>query len=80
MRVKSQHFLQPTVTDAHSVILEDNAGNILFVAVEGDDHSIITATAGDADFAGILKALGINKTTIVHDLKVKSAEEVARLF
>jgi len=80
MRVKSQHFLQPTVTDAHSVVLEDNAGNIIFVAVEGDDHSIITATAGDPDFAGIVKALGINKTTIVHDVKLKSVEEMARLF
>ena len=80
MRVKSQHFLQPTVTDAHSVVLEDNAGNIIFVAVESGDHSIVTATAGDKDFAGLVKALGIDKTTIVHTLKVKSVEEMSRLF
>ena len=80
MRVKSQHFLQPTVTDAHSVVLEDNAGNIIFVAVEGDDHSIVTATAGDKNFAGLVKALGIDKTTIVHDVKVKSVAEMSRLF
>jgi hypothetical protein len=80
MRVKSQHFLQPTVTAAHSVILEDNAGNIIFVAVEGDDHSIVTATAGDKDFAGLVKALGIDKTTIVREVKVKSVEEMSRLF
>lgn len=80
MRVKTQHFLQPTVNDAHSVILEDNAGNILFVAVEGDDGSVITATAGDANFAGILRALGITKTTIVHTITPKSAAEMARLF
>ena len=80
MRVKSQHFLQPTVTDAHSVVLEDNAGNIIFVAVESADHSIVTSTAGDKDFAGLVKALGIDKTTIVQTLKVKSVEEMSRLF
>jgi hypothetical protein len=80
MLVKSQHYLQPTVAQAHSVTIEDNAGNILFVAMEGDDGSVITAQAGDSDFAGLLKALGLDKTTIVHSVKLKSAQEMSRLF
>ncbi len=80
MLVKSQHYLQPTVTKAHSITIEDNAGNVIIVAMEGDDGSVITAQAGDPDFATMLKALGVDKTTIVHTVKLKSADEMGRLF
>jgi hypothetical protein len=76
MLVKSQHFLQPTVADAHSVIVEDNFGNILFVAVEADAGTIVTAQAGDSNFQSLLKALGIDKATIVRDVKVKSIDDI----
>ncbi len=76
MRVKSQHYLQPTVADAHSVIVEDNYGNILFVAVEADAGTIVTAQAGDSNFQSLLKALGIDKTTLVKDIKVKDIDEI----
>jgi hypothetical protein len=80
MRIKSQHFLQPTVQEAHSVVLEDNSGNVIFVAVEGDGGNIVTSTAGDPGFAELLKALGIDNATIVHRVTPKSATEMARLF
>lgn len=80
MRVKTQHFLQPTILDAHSVVVENAAGQIIFVAMEGDGGSIICAQAGDPDFAGIVKALGIDKTTLVYNVKLKSAEDMKALF
>ena len=80
MRIKSQHNLQPTVTDAHSVILEDDFGNILFVAVAASDNTIVTATAGDANFKPLLAALGIDKVTIVQNVTPASIDEVGRKF
>jgi hypothetical protein len=80
MRVKTQHYLQPTVVDAHSVVIEDHFGNILFVAVEGDGGSIVTVQAGDKDFHTMLQALGIDKTTIVHETKIKSLEQMKTLL
>jgi hypothetical protein len=76
MRVKSQYYLQPTVADAHSVIVEDRFGNILFVAVEADAGNIVTAQAGDENFSAMLKALGIDKITIVHDIKSKPIDAI----
>jgi hypothetical protein len=76
MRIKSQHYLQPTVVDAHSVIVEDSFGNILFVAVEADAGTIVTAQAGDSNFKSLLTALGIDKTTMVQDINVKSIDEL----
>lgn len=80
MLVKSQHYLQPTVTDAHSVIVEDNFGNIIYVAVEADGGNIVTAQAGEPEFQPLLKALGIDKTTIVHTFKPKSLNEMKGLL
>jgi hypothetical protein len=80
MRVKSQYYLQPNVADAHSVIIEDNYGNILFVAVEADAGTIVTATAGEPNFNSLIEALGINKTTIVHNVTPKSIDALKQLF
>ncbi|NBO18847.1 MAG: hypothetical protein EBV03_06410 [Proteobacteria bacterium] len=80
MRIKSQHNLQPTVTDAHSVILEDDFGNIIFVAVAASDNTIVTATAGDSNFKPLLEALGIDKVTIVHDVNPKPIDVVRTTF
>jgi hypothetical protein len=76
MRVKSQHYLQPSVNDAHSVIVEDNFGNILFVAVEAAAGVIVTAQAGDSNFQSLLQALGIDKTTLVKNFELKSIDEL----
>lgn len=80
MRVNSQHYLQPTSVDAHSVIVEDAAGNIIFVAVETENGQIVTAQAGDKDFASVLQALGINKVTKVIEFKPKSIDDMKNLL
>jgi hypothetical protein len=80
MRIKSQYNLQPTVTDAHSVILEDDFGNIIFVAVSVPGNAIVTATAGDSNFKPLLSALGIDKVTIVHDINPKPIDAISTSF
>jgi hypothetical protein len=80
MRVKTQHYLQPNVTDAHCVVIEDSLGNIIYVALETANGQIVTAQAGEPNFAGMLKALGIEKQTAVYDIKPKSIEEMKSLF
>lgn len=80
MRVKTQHFLQPQKTDAHSVIIENNAGQPIYAALEASDGSIIAAQAGDADFAGLLKTLGVDKTVAVYSITPKTVEQMKALF
>ena len=75
MRVKLQHNLQPHEQEAHSVILEDRLGNPIFVAVQLDDH-ITFASVGDPDFHALLKALGVDKTVVVNDLRPKPIENM----
>lgn len=76
MTVKVQHNLQPTVLSAHSVIIEDSAGTPIFVASCLDAKTIICAKADEPDFHALLKTLGINKTVIVRQEKVKPIEQV----
>jgi|688.fasta_scaffold513464_2 hypothetical protein len=80
MRVKTQYYLQPSVSDAHSVVIEDHFGHILFVAIEVDGGNIVTAVAGDKDFDAILKAFGIENTTTVKEIKPKSLEQMKKLL
>lgn len=80
MLVKTQHYLQPNAQEAHSVIIEDGRGNIIYVAVEVDGGQIITAQAGGPDFNEILKALGIDKTTNVYKVQAKSIDEMKSLL
>jgi hypothetical protein len=80
MRVKTQHYLQPNIADAHSVIIEDHLGSIIYVALEIAGGQIVTAQAGEPNFAGMLKALGIDKQTAVYEIKPKSVEEMKSLF
>jgi hypothetical protein len=70
MRVKTQHQLQPHETPAHSVVIEDDMGNPIIVAMQLTE-SIIYATAGDPDFYDMLRALGITKTVHVTDMQPK---------
>lgn len=80
MRVKTQHFLQPQLVDAHSVIIENASGQPIYAALEGSDGSVIAAQLGDPDFAGLLKTLGVDKTTTVYKVKPKTAEQMKALF
>jgi hypothetical protein len=75
MRVKTQHCLQPVDIAAHSVVLEDDLGNPIFVAVQLKD-SIVYSSAGDSDFHSMLSTLGINKTVTVSEFKPKPAKNI----
>jgi Trk K+ transport system NAD-binding subunit len=76
MQIKAQHMLQPRVFDADSVVIEDNFGNPILVAVNLDKQTVICAKAGDPDFQELLKTLGINKTVLVRETKPKPIEQV----
>jgi hypothetical protein len=75
MRVSTQHNLQPAEQKAHSVVVEDDLGNPIFVALQVDE-AIIYSTPGEKDFHAMLRALGINKTVVVTDFKPKPIENI----
>lgn len=75
MRVNTQHHLQPTEQKAHSVVVEDDLGNPIFVALQVDE-AIIYSTPGEKDFHTVLRALGIHKTVVVTDFKPKPIENI----
>jgi hypothetical protein len=75
VRVKLQHKLQPSEHAAHSVILEDDLGNPLFVALQMDDR-IVYATAGESDFHALLQALGADKPLVIKELTPKPIENM----
>jgi len=75
MRVKTQHNLQPTDQKAHSVVVEDDKGNPLFVAIQVDE-AIVYSTVGEKDFHTMLRALGIEKTVVVSDFQPKSMQNI----
>lgn len=75
MRVKTQHNLQPTEQKAHSVVVEDDLGNPLFVAIQVDE-AVVYSTVGEKDFHPMLRALGVEKTVVVTDFKPKSLQSI----
>lgn len=80
MRIKNQYHLQPAELESHAVTLEDNYGNIIFVAIELDGGAIMAAKANDPDFEMLLKVLNIDKVTTVTTIKPKSVQEMQRLL
>jgi hypothetical protein len=80
MRVNTQHYLQPTSQNAHSVTVEDRLGNVIYAAIEFDNGQIITAQIGDPDFPEILKALGVEKVGAKIDITPKPIAEMKRLL
>lgn len=75
MRVKLQHNLQPHEQRAHSVVIEDELGNPIFVALQLDE-SIVYADAREPDFHNMLKAAGVDKTVAVTEFKPKPAQNL----
>lgn len=75
MRVKLQHKLQPAEYPAHSVILEDDMGNPIFVALQIDDQ-IVYGTVGEPDFQALLKVLGVDKQVVIQDITPKPIENM----
>jgi hypothetical protein len=54
MKVKTEHNLQPAERKAHTVIVEDDAGNPLFAATHFAD-GIVCASISDPDFKTVLQ-------------------------
>lgn len=75
MLVKTQHRLHPAEQKAHSVVIEDDLGNPIFVALQVDE-AIIYSTPGEKDFHVMLRALGIEKTVAVTEFKPKPLENI----
>jgi len=75
MRVKTQHSLQPDEQKAHSVVVEDDLGNPLFVAIQVDE-AIVYSTVGEKEFQSLLRALGIDKTVVVSDFQPKPLQKI----
>lgn len=76
MIVKTQHDLQPSVLEAHSVIVEDRNGTPIMVAIQIDANTIMCSKAGDPDFNQFLKTMGVDKTFVVRPEKPKPIENV----
>jgi hypothetical protein len=67
MKIKSQKNLVPAETTAHTVVVEDDMQNPIFVAVHVAD-AIAYAAVGDADFKRVLKLAGIETAPTVIEL------------
>lgn len=67
MLIKSQKNLVPAETVAHSVVIEDDMRNPIFVAVHVAD-AIAYAAVGDADFKQVLKLAGVENSPTVFEL------------
>lgn len=65
MLVKTQHNLIPKETSAHSVVIEDDMKNPIFVATHLAD-GIIYSAVGDDDFKEVLKLVGVDGAPDVH--------------
>lgn len=78
MLVKTQHNLQPTILPAHSVIIEDDVGNPLFVAVALDEKTVVCAQAHEPDFHALLRSLGMHKTTLVRQEQPVPVQKIVR--
>lgn len=79
MLVKLQHNLQPSEHPAHSVVIEDDNGVPVLVAMQFDNY-IICAKAGDEDFHAVLNALGVNKKIIVDEITPKPIDQIVGKF
>ena len=75
MLVKTQHRLQPAEQKAHSVVVEDELGNPIFVAIQVDE-AIVYSTPGEKDFHPMLRALGIEKTVVVSEFVPKPLQNI----
>lgn len=75
MRIKTLNNLQPAETPAQSVIIEDDTGTPIIVAMQLTE-SIIYSTVGDPDFHSMLRSLGVNKTVHVTNFNGKPLEDL----
>jgi hypothetical protein len=78
MKIQVHNGLQsPQELEVTRVVIFDKYGNPVALAVEIESDIIIAETASNtAEFQGLLRSLGINKTLIVHDVKQRAIPEI----
>lgn len=67
MLVKTQHNLIPADAKAHSVVIEDDLGNPIFVATHIAE-GILYSAVGDSDFKTVLNMVGLDNAPTVKEL------------
>ena len=67
MKVKTQRNLVDAETPAHSVVIEDDMGNAIFVATHVGD-GIAYSMVGDPDFKSVLSLVGLDKIPVVLEI------------
>ena len=67
---------QPQRLDATSVVVEDDFGNPIAVAIEHSRNAIVFSGVGQADFAALLKYLGIDKTVVLNDISDRPLSDI----
>lgn len=69
---------EPTVARGNLVIVEDELGNPLVVAVRTSDRMTLVASSSDPDFNTLLRRLGINRVVINEPMAVAPPPEGAK--
>lgn len=62
--------------EATRVVVEDDFGNPIALALEFGPNQIIAVTAEDPKFNQLLSSLGIDKVVVVHDVPQTPLNEV----
>lgn len=69
MKLKIHRSLRDVVViEATRVVVEDDLGNPVALALEFGPNQILAVTADDPKFNQVLAELGINKTVLVEDV------------
>ena len=77
MRVKTLFNLQPSEQPAHGVIVKDDTGTPIFVALQLDDR-ITYADIGAPEFYALVRALGEDSNVRVVDIDPKPIQQMLR--
>lgn len=75
MRVKLQNNLQPHEQAAQNVVIYDDVGNPIFVALQLTE-GVVYSDVREKDFHLLLKAAGVDKTVTVTTLQPKPSDNL----
>ena len=77
MKLQIHRSLRDVVTlEATRVVVEDNHGNPIALALEFAPGQILATTADSPDFNQVLAGLGIRKTVLVQDVQQTPLDQV----
>lgn len=77
MRIRLHNGLQsPRVLEATSVVVEDDAGNVIFAAQAGGQRGIDYTHIDDPNYQTMLQMFGIKKSLIINEIPEKRLSDV----